>query len=128
MKKEPEKNELKELLTDEVQRKLNDMSDMEVGTDEYKKAAESVNSMIKSRNELDRNDQDRENHKKETRKSEIHKWVDTTIKVVETVTSVVVPLFMTQLVINMEYKDGKMITSEPGRTGLRNLLNLTKRK
>lgn len=97
--------EIKEQLDSEISSKITDLTDIELGTDEYKNAVECLTKLIDKRNEIDKVDLEQEKYdlsermerkrfEKEKELDEYNKK-DQLIKNIISISGIVIPVFVT---------------------------------
>ena len=99
------KKEIKDKLNEEISSELERLSSMEIGTDQYKNAVESISKLIDKQNEIDKVDLERAKQELseyvETKKFEKQKELDEfnkkdqLIKNVISIGAIIIPVFVT---------------------------------
>jgi hypothetical protein len=116
-------NNVKKLMLEEAENRINDLRTIEVGSDEYCEAVNGITKLVITVSDLEDREKSNELKEKEAHDQKIDRLVDRTTKIINTVTAFAVPVGIALLSIGLERKDNLMITTDAGKNSLRNCLN-----
>ena len=121
-------NNVRELMLKEAETRVNDLQTIEVGSSEYCEAVNGITKLVSTVSDLDDQEKSNELKEKEAREQKIDHLVDRTTKIINTIAAFAVPVGIALLSIALERKDYLMLTTEAGKTSLRNCLNFWPKK
>lgn len=121
-------NNVRELMLKEAETRVNDLQTIEVGSNEYCEAVNGITKLVATVSDLEDLEKSNELKEKEAREQKIDHLVDRITKIINTVTAFAVPVGIALLSIALERKDYLMLTTEAGKTSLRNCLNFWPKK
>ena len=121
-------NNVKELMLKEAETRIDGLKTIEADSNEYCEAVNSITKLVATVSDLEDREKSNELKEKEAREQKIDHLVDRTTKIINTVTAFAVPVGIALLSIALERKDNLMLTTEAGKTSLRNCLNFWPKK
>lgn len=121
-------NNVKELMLKEAETRVNDLQTIEVGSNEYCEAVNGITKLVATVSDFEDREKSNELKEKEAREQKIDHLVDRITKIINTVTAFAVPVGIALLSIALERKDNLMLTTDAGKTSLRNCLNFWPKK
>lgn len=116
-------NNVKKLMLEEAEKRVDDLKTIEVGSNEYCEAVNGITKLVSTVFDLEDREKSNELKEKEAHDQKIDRLVDRTTKIINTVTAFAVPVGIALLSIGLERKDNLMITTDAGKNSLRNCLN-----
>lgn len=116
-------NNVKKLMLEEAEKRVDDLKTIEVGSNEYCEAVNGITKLVSTVFDLEDREKSNELKEKEAHDQKIDRLVDRTTKIINTVTAFAVPVGIALLSIELERKDNLMITTDAGKNSLRNCLN-----
>lgn len=116
-------NNVKKLMLEEAEKRIDDLETIEVGSNEYCEAVNSITKLVSTVSDLEDREKSNELKEKEAHDQKIDRLVDRTTKIINTVTAFAVPVGIALVSIGLERKDNLMITTDAGKNSLRNCLN-----
>lgn len=116
-------NNVKKLMLEEAEKRVDDLKTIEVGSNEYCEAVNGITKLVSTVSDLEDREKSNELREKEAHDQKIDRLVDRTTKIINTVTAFAVPVGIALLSIGLERKDNLMITTDAGKNSLRNCLN-----
>lgn len=116
-------NNVKKLMLEEAEKRIDDLKTIEVGSNEYCEAVNGITKLVSTVSDLEDREKSNELREKEAHDQKIDRLVDRTTKIINTVTAFAVPVGIALLSIGLERKDNLMITTDAGKNSLRNCLN-----
>lgn len=116
-------NNVKKLMLEEAENRIDDLKTIEVGSNEYCEAVNGIAKLVSTVSDLEDREKSNELREKEAHDQKIDRLVDRTTKIINTVTAFAVPVGIALLSIGLERKDNLMITTDAGKNSLRNCLN-----
>ena len=119
---------VKELMLKEAETRIDDLKTIEAGSNEYCEAVNSITKLVATVSDLEDREKSNELKEKEAREQKIDHLVDRITKIINTVTAFAVPVGIALLSIALERKDNLMLTTDAGKTSLRNCLNFWPKK
>lgn len=121
-------NNVKELMLKEAETRIDDLKTIETGSNEYCEAVNGIAKLVATASDLEDREKSNELKEKEAREQKIDHLVDRTTKIINTITAFAVPVGIALLSIALERKDNLMLTTDAGKTSLRNCLNFWPKK
>lgn len=121
-------NNVKELMLREAESRFDDLQTIEVGSEEYREAVNGITALVSTVSDLEDREKSNELKEKEAREQKIDHLVDRTTKIINTIAAFAVPVGIALLSIALERKDNLMLTTDAGKTSLRNCLNFWPKK
>ena len=121
-------NNVKELMLKEAETRIDDLKTIEADSNEYCEAVNSITKLVATVSDLEDREKSNELKEKEAREQKIDHLVDRITKIINTVTAFAVPVGIALLSIALERKDNLMLTTDAGKTSLRNCLNFWPKK
>lgn len=116
-------NNVKKLMLEEAEKRVDDLKTIEVGSNEYCEAVNGITKLVSTVSDLEDREKSNELKEKEAHDQKIDRLVDRTTKIINTVTAFAVPVGIALVSIGLERKDNLMITTDAGKNSLRNCLN-----
>lgn len=116
-------NNVKKLMLEEAEKRIDDLKTIEVGSNEYCEAVNGITKLVSTVSDLEDREKSNELKEKEAHDQKIDRLVDRTTKIINTVTAFAVPVGIALVSIGLERKDNLMITTDAGKNSLRNCLN-----
>ena len=121
-------NNVKERMLKEAETRIDDLKTIEADSNEYCEAVNSITKLVATVSDLEDREKSNELKEKEAREQKIDHLVDRITKIINTVTAFAVPVGIALLSIALERKDNLMLTTDAGKTSLRNCLNFWPKK
>lgn len=118
-------DELRESMAVVANDALEELKNMNTGSQEYKETVESVTKLVKAMSDLDEKESSEQLRNEKAKEETIHRWIETGANVVATIGKIVIPVGIAVLSMGLETKGVMSFTA--GKSAIRDCWDALKK-